>query len=175
MASPAVKCLVWEVDNTLWDGVVCESSSGALRPEAVRALRALSRRGVIHAIASRGEYAWTVEKLRQHELSASFKAIEVGWGRKSAAIERIVRTLGIPAEMVGYIDAEPLERSEVAHALPPVRCYAARHVDVLTALQEFRAPVTNAAPPTSPMGFSHVVDNTAPPTTPMGFSRIVTR
>lgn len=156
MTSPAVKCLVWEVDNTLWDGVVCDSTSGPLRPDALRALRTLARRGVIHAVASRGEWDWTTDKLHRHGLHAAFSAVEVGWGRKSAAIERIAERLRIPLDAVGYIDAEPLERSEVAHALPRVRCYAARHVDVLTALQEFRAPVTNAPPPTSPMGFAHI-------------------
>jgi FkbH-like protein len=151
-----VKCLVWEVDNTLWDGVVCDSTSGALRPDALRALRTLARRGVVHAVASRGEWNWTIEALHRHGLHGSFAAIEVGWGRKSAAIQRISARLGIDCSAVGYIDAEPLERSEVAHAVPQVRCYAARHVDVLAALQEFRAPLTAVPPPTSPMGFAHI-------------------
>ncbi|MFI5776262.1 hypothetical protein [Nocardia sp. NPDC051570] len=156
MTSPAVKCLVWEVDNILWDGVVCDSTSGALRPDALRALRTLTRRGVVHAVASRGEWAWTTGKLHKHGLHGLFGAVEVGWGRKSAAIHRITQQLRLDLNAIGYIDAEPLERSEVAHALPQVRCYAGRHVDVLTALQEFRAPATAAPPPTSPMGFSHI-------------------
>ncbi|MCU1647209.1 MAG: hypothetical protein JWN03_7484 [Nocardia sp.] len=156
MNTPTVKCLVWEVDNSLWDGVVCDSTDGALRAEAVRALRILRERGVMHAVASRGEFAWTVEQLRKQGLHDRFAVIEVGWGRKSAAITRIAETLGVSLDQVGYIDAEPLERSEVAHALPQVRCYAARHVDVLPALQEFRAPVGAVPPPTSPMGFAHI-------------------
>ncbi len=155
MTSPAVKCLVWEVDNTLWDGVVCDSTSGPLRPDALRALRALARRGVVHAVASRGEWAWTTEKLHRHGLDSVFAAVEVGWGRKSAAIQRIAAGLRIDLDAVGYLDAEPLERSEVGHALPQVRCYAARHTDILPALQEFRAPTTTS-PPTSPMGFAHI-------------------
>jgi FkbH-like protein len=156
MTSPAVKCLVWEVDGTLWDGVVCDSTSGALRPDALRLLRTLTRRGIIHAVASRGEWAWTIDTLHGYGLHGLFAAIEVGWGRKSAALQRISRQLGIGLEAMGYIDAELLERSEVAHALPQVRCYAARHVDVLAALPEFRAPVTSAPPPTAPMGFAHI-------------------
>ncbi|MBF6137506.1 hypothetical protein IU501_31515 [Nocardia otitidiscaviarum] len=154
--SPTVKCLVWEVDKTLWDGVVSDSTSGALRPDAVRALRILGERGILHAVASRGEWSWTDAELRRHGLHDRFAVIEVGWGRKSAAIGRIAQTLGLHLDNIGYIDAEPLERSEVAHALPQVRCYAARHVDVLSALQEFRAPAGTAPPPTSPMGFAHV-------------------
>ncbi|WP_405494800.1 hypothetical protein [Nocardia sp. NBC_00511] len=151
-----MKLLVWEVDNALWDGVVCDSTAGALRPEAARSLRILAERGVMHAVASRGEWGWTVDQLRRHGLAERFAVVEAGWGRKSAAIGRIAQTLGVNLEQVGYLDAEPLERSEVAHALPQVRCYAARHVDVLAALQEFRAPVGDVPPPTSPMGFSHI-------------------
>ncbi|MBF6170853.1 hypothetical protein IU476_05130 [Nocardia blacklockiae] len=144
------------MDNTLWDGVVCDSTSGTLRPDAVRALRTLARRGVLHAVASRGEWAWTSEKLHRHGLHSAFASVEVGWGRKSAAIARIADRLHLDLTAVGYLDAEPLERSEVGHALPQVRCYAARHVDVLPALQEFRAPVSTTPPPTSPMGFAHI-------------------
>ncbi|MGW5516803.1 HAD-IIIC family phosphatase, partial [Nocardia africana] len=155
MTAPAVKCLVWELDNTMWDGVVCDSTSGALRPDAVRALHTLTGRGVMHAVASRGEWSWTTDKLERHGMHGLFAAVEVGWGRKSAAITRIAAQLRIELDAIGYIDAEAMERSEVAHALPQVRCYAGRHVDVLTALQEFRAPLTSAPPPTSPMGVGH--------------------
>ncbi|WP_067687379.1 hypothetical protein [Nocardia jejuensis] len=151
-----VKLLVWEVDNTLWDGVVSDSTEGAVRTEAVRSLRTLGERGVMHAVASRGELAWTDTKLRRHHLAEQFAALEVGWGRKSAAVAHIAETLGVPLDQVGYIDSEPLERNEVAHALPQVRCYAARHVDVLPALQEFRAPLGDVPPPTSPMGIAHI-------------------
>lgn len=154
--TPTVKCLVWEVDNSLWDGVVSDSTDGALRAEAVRSLRLLRERGVMHAVASRGEWAWTVAQLQRHGLHEWFAVVEVGWGRKSSAITRIAETLGVSLDQVGYIDSEPLERNEVAHALPQVRCYAARHADVLPALQEFRAPVGAVPPPTSPMGISHV-------------------
>ncbi|MEV6067540.1 hypothetical protein AB0L82_13380 [Nocardia sp. NPDC052001] len=144
------------MDNSLWDGVVCDSTDGALRVEAVRALRILRERGVMHAVASRGELSWTVAQLRKHGLHDRFAAVEVGWGKKSAAITRIAQTLGVNLDQVGYIDAEPLERTEVGYALPQVRCYAARHIDVLPALQEFRAPAGDVPPPTSPMGIAHI-------------------
>ncbi|WP_067877715.1 hypothetical protein [Nocardia vermiculata] len=159
MTAPAVKCLVWELDNTVWDGVVCDSTSGGLRTDGVRALHALTGRGVVHAVASRGEWSWTVEKLDRHGLRESFAVVEVGWGRKSSAITRIAQRLRIDLDAIGYIDAEAMERSEVAHALPQVRCYAGRHVDVLSDLQEFRAPCTAVPPPTSPMGFAHIRAN----------------
>ena len=76
MNAATVKLLVWECDNTLWDGVVCDSTAGALRAEAARSLRILNQRGVMHAVASRGEWAWTVEQLRRHGVAERFAAVD---------------------------------------------------------------------------------------------------
>ncbi|MET8649967.1 MULTISPECIES: HAD-IIIC family phosphatase [Nocardia] len=153
---PALRCLVWELDNTLWDGVVCDATSSAPRPEALRTMAILSDRGIWHAVASRSDREETVGKLYREGVHERFAAFEIGWGRKSAAIVRIARTLGLRLDTVAFIDAEPVERAEVARALPDVRCYAARNVDVITALPDFR-PVLRLGPdPTPPLGFARV-------------------
>ncbi|MET7773800.1 hypothetical protein [Nocardia sp. NPDC005366] len=153
---PALRCLVWELDNTLWDGVVCDATSAAPKPEAMRALRVLSDRGIWHAVASRSDRTATMDKLYREGLVGSFAAVEIGWGRKSAAIVRIARTLGLRLDTIGFIDAEPVERAEVARALPAVRCYAARNVDVLAALPDFRPVLRTGPDPTPPLGFARV-------------------
>ncbi|QIS12097.1 MULTISPECIES: HAD-IIIC family phosphatase [Nocardia] len=153
---PALKCLVWELDNTLWDGAVCDATSGAPRPAALRTLRTLSERGIWHAVAGRGERDWTLDKLYRHGLYDMFSVIEIGWGRKSAAIVRIAHRLGLSLDGVGFIDDEPIERAEVARALPRVRCYAARNADVLPALPDFRPMLRRGPDPTPPLGFARV-------------------
>lgn len=154
--TPALRCLVWELDNTLWDGVVCDATVGALRPAALRTLRVLSERGIWHAVASRGEREWTLDKLYRHGVYEMFSAVEIGWGPKSSAISRIARTLGLGLDAIGFIDHEPVERAEVARALPVVRCYAARNADVLPVLPEFRPVLRTGPAPTPPLGFARV-------------------
>ncbi|HLS78759.1 MAG TPA: HAD-IIIC family phosphatase [Nocardia sp.] len=153
---PALRCLVWELDNTLWDGVVTDATNGAPRPEAMRTLRTLSERGIWHAAASRGDRAMTLDQLYRYGLYEMFSAMEIGWGRKSDSIVRIARTLGLSLDTIAFIDDEPVERAEVLRALPQVRCYAARNVDVLAALPDFR-PVRRSGPhPTPPLGFDRI-------------------
>ncbi|GGK34954.1 HAD-IIIC family phosphatase [Nocardia camponoti] len=164
MLRPAVRCLVWELDDTLWDGVVADQTITALRQPAVRTLTQLSERGVVHAVAARGDSARTLPALYRHGCYEMFSAIEVGWGRKSAALVRIARTLGLGLDSLAFVDAEPVERAEVARALPMVRCYAARNIDVLPLLPDFRhdlrtarAPFTRRGPmQTPPLGFERV-------------------
>ncbi|WP_433192322.1 HAD-IIIC family phosphatase [Nocardia sp. CA-107356] len=154
--TPALRCLVWELDNTLWDGVVCDATSGAPRPAALRTLHMLSERGIWHAVASRSDRDLTLNKLYRHGLYDMFSAIEIGWGRKSSSLVRIAQTLGLSLDTIGFIDAEPVERAEVTRMLPRVRCYAARNADVLPALPDFRPVLRTGPSATPPMGFASV-------------------
>ena len=49
-----VKCVVWDLDNTLWDGVLLEEKV-TLRPETLEVLGELDRRGILHSIASKND------------------------------------------------------------------------------------------------------------------------
>ncbi|WP_280201551.1 HAD-IIIC family phosphatase, partial [Nocardia cyriacigeorgica] len=149
---PALRCLVWELDNTLWDGVVYDGTAGALDRSALRTLRVLSERGMWHAVASRGDRTRTTQMLRRHGLHEMFSVVEIGWGRKSSAIVRISHTLGLRLDSIGFVDPEPVERAEVARALPLVRCYAARNAGMLLNHPDFRPVVRPDRDPTPPLG-----------------------
>jgi FkbH-like protein len=137
-AVKTVKCLVWDLDDTLWDGVVLEGDRPRPFPAAVEALHTLDRRGILHAVAGRGELARATGHLAEHGLTDLFCALEVGWGVKSAAIRRIAAGLNIGLDTIAFADNDPAERAEVATALPMVRCYPAERVGELAALAEFR-------------------------------------
>lgn len=136
-----VKCLVWDLDDTLWAGTVSERDGAAPKPAALRALELLDGRGILHAVASRGEPELAVGHLRAHGVADMFSAIEVGWGPKSEAVQRIATELGIGLDTVAFIDNDPVERAEVAAAHPPVRCYPAEELETLTARPEFTPSV----------------------------------
>ena len=62
-AAQWVKCIVWDLDNTLWDGVLLEDQNVRLRPEVPSILRTLDERGILHSIASRNDHALAMGKL----------------------------------------------------------------------------------------------------------------
>jgi FkbH-like protein len=137
-AVTVVKCLVWDLDDTLWDGVVLEGDRPRPFPAALDTLHALDRRGILHAVAGRGDRARAATHLAEHALGDLFCAVEVGWGAKSAAIRRIAAGLRLGLDSIAFTDNDPAERAEVAAALPMVRCYPADRVGELAALAEFR-------------------------------------
>ncbi|WP_280233188.1 HAD-IIIC family phosphatase [Nocardia cyriacigeorgica] len=136
-----VKCLVWDLDDTVWDGVVLENDAGPPRPWVRDALRILDERGIVHAIASRGIPEAAAAHLDEHGLSDMFCAIQIGWGAKSAAVRRIAETLNIGLDTIAFVDNDPVERAEVAAALPEVRCYDAADIARLPDLSEFTPAV----------------------------------
>lgn len=132
-----VKCLVWDLDGTLWDGVVLENDGMPPKPEALRALHALDERGILHAVASRGEIDPALAHLREYGIEDMFSVVHVGWGAKSEALQGIAESLDIGIDTVAFVDNDPVERAEVAAALPDVRCYPAERVAQLPELPEF--------------------------------------
>jgi FkbH-like protein len=132
-----VKCLVWDLDDTLWDGVVLEGDHPRPFEVAVDTLHTLDRRGILHAVAGRGDHETAARHLAAHGLDDLFCVLDVGWGRKSAAVRRIAGTLNIGLDAVAFVDNDPVERSEVATTHPEVRCYGADQLADLCALPEF--------------------------------------
>ncbi|QWF84862.1 HAD-IIIC family phosphatase [Amycolatopsis sp. CA-230715] len=139
-----VKCLVWDLDDTLWQGVVLEGDDATPFPAAVAALRELDERGILHATASRGDHATAVAHLDRVGLRELFTVVEVGWGAKSASVRRVADLLNLGTGSFAFIDNDPVERAEVVAALPEVRAYAAEQAGSLPDLAEFQ-PVTRTA------------------------------
>ncbi|AXK31683.1 HAD-IIIC family phosphatase [Streptomyces armeniacus] len=134
-----VKCLVWDLDDTLWRGTVLEGDDPRPSEAAVSTLHALDERGVLHAVASRGDHATATAHLTKLGLAELFTVLEVGWGAKSESVRRISEALGIGIDTLAFVDNDPVERAEVASAHPRVRCYAAEELAELPAREEFPA------------------------------------
>jgi methoxymalonate biosynthesis protein len=115
-----IKCVIWDIDNTLLDGVYLEAAERlpAADPELLTVLRELSGRGILHALASRNPPAAAayVERVT----GADFAAAECGWGSKAEAVGRITASLGLAPDAIAFVDDDMLERAEVAAALPEV-------------------------------------------------------
>lgn len=136
-----VKCLVWDLDNTLWQGTLLEDGAVQLPPEIRDVVVELDARGILQSVASRNDHDHAWSRLVDLGLAEYFVAPKIGWGRKSDAVGEIVADLNIGADTVAFIDDMPVERAEVAHHHPAVRCYPAEEAAKLTILPEFSPAV----------------------------------
>ncbi len=139
------KCVIWDLDNTVWDGI-CLEGQVTPRPEAVRTLEALHTRGILHSIASRGDEAVALQTLEDHRLRPFFLAPKINWLPKSTNILDIVRTFNLPPDAAAFIDDDPFEREQVAWMLPGVRVFSADQAAGLPDLPGFDpGPLTREA------------------------------
>ena len=131
-----VKCVVWDLDGTLWKGVLLEDPSVEVLDEAAEAVRTLDARGILQSIASRNDEATALARLRLAGLHEYFLAPQIGWGAKSESVGRIAAALNIGLDAVLFVDDDPFERAEVAAAHPSVRTADAAETARLTELAE---------------------------------------
>jgi len=139
-----VKCVVWDLDNTLWDGVLVEDGYEKLRlkPGIRQILEQLDQRGILQSVASKNnqDEAWAA--LKRAQLDEFFLAPQISWLPKSEAIQEVARQLNIGLDSLLFVDDSEFERRQVTAVLPEVRTLdAARYTDILE-LDECNVPVT---------------------------------
>jgi FkbH-like protein len=123
---PEIKCVVWDLDNTLWEGTLLEGDDLKLRPGIARILRTLDERGVLNSVASKNDLDAAEERLRGFGLWDYFLYPQINWNAKSASVARIREHINIGMGTLLFIDDQPYERDEVQSVHPQVTCMDAR-------------------------------------------------
>ncbi len=139
-----IKCVVWDIDNTLLTGVYLESGAelpGA-DPRLAGVLHELSARGILSALASRNPAA--AADYVQQVTGADFAAVECGWGSKADAVARIAAELSLAPDALAFVDDDMLERAEVAAALPDVLVLTPEEAAEASGWPEFSPEVITA-------------------------------
>lgn len=137
-SSSIIKCLVWDLDNTLWQGVLLEDDELRLHPDAARVLQTLDDRGILHSIASRNDPDRAAVKLREFGLQDYFLYPQIHWNSKVQSLKAIAHDLNIAVESLAFIDDDPVQRQEVAFSLPTVLCLDAADLPQLPDLPCFQ-------------------------------------
>lgn len=131
------KLLVWDLDDTLWQGTLLEGDEVTLRPGAREVLETLDQRGILHSIASKNVGEAALEQLARMGLDEYFLYPQIGWDAKSRGIARIAESINIGLDTVAFIDDQPFERDEVRHVHPQVLTFGADEMAELPARPEF--------------------------------------
>ena len=133
----SVKCLVWDLDNTLWDGTLLEGGVQALRPGVLELMQEMDRRGILQSIASKNDHDLAMAKLAELGLEDYFLYPQIHWGAKSGSMERIAKDINIGIDSLAFIDDQVFELEEVAFAQPEVMCIDATELDGVLTRSEF--------------------------------------
>jgi FkbH-like protein len=133
----SIKCVVWDLDNTVWDGILLEDPEVRLRPHVVNILKTLDERGILHSIASRNDHSLAMAKLEEFGLAEYFLYPQINWNSKAASVAQIAKDINIGLDAVAFIDDQPFEREEVAFTHGQVLCLDSATLDDLLDRHEF--------------------------------------
>ena len=149
--APPCKCLVLDLDNVLWGGVLGEDLIGGIKlgteypgnvfKDFQRQALALRDRGVLLAIASKNDELDALDALQNHPdcvlRPEHFAALQIHWHDKATSLRAIAQQLNIGTDALAFFDDNPAEREWVRSQLPEVNV-----IDV----------------PTNPLGYAAALD-----------------
>jgi FkbH-like protein len=139
-----IKCVVWDLDNTLWDGILVEAGEEQLRlrPNLTDIIRTLDARGILHSIASKNNPEDALRALKKFQLDEYFLCPQISWRPKSEGITAIARQLNIGIDTLLFIDDSEFELAEVKAACPQVRLLNAKHYRTIPQMKDFQVAAT---------------------------------
>lgn len=128
------KCVVTDLDNTLWGGVIGddglegiqigELGDGQAFTEIQKWLKELKKRGILLAVCSKNNEEVAkipFEKHPEMELKLSdFAVFVANWDDKAYNIRKIQKTLNIGMDSIVFLDDNPRERDVVRTLIPEV-------------------------------------------------------
>lgn len=126
------KCVILDLDNTLWGGVIGDDGLGGIQigelgdgpafAQLQHWLKALRERGILLAVCSKNnEDAAKEPFLRHPEMVLRLEDISMfvaNWEDKASNIRRIQQTLNIGMESMVFLDDNPFERNLVRSMIP---------------------------------------------------------
>ena len=127
------KCLVLDLDNTLWGGVLGEDGISGIQVDGdypgkayhlwQEGLKELGREGVILTICSKNNLTDVEELFKVREMPLrleDFACMRIDWNDKAANIRAIAQDLNIGLDSMVFVDDNPTERELIRQQLPMV-------------------------------------------------------
>ena len=128
------KCIVLDLDNTLWGGIVGEDGyngidlgdtpPGKAFVEFQKILLSLHQRGIILAINSKNNAADAMEVIKNHPnmilREENFACMKINWNDKLSNMQEIANELNIGLDSIVFFDDDPTNRELMRSIIPEV-------------------------------------------------------
>lgn len=120
------KLIIWDLDDTLWNGTLAEGDVPDLIERRAEFVRAFNRHGVVSAICSKNDAAAAQRVLEQMELWDEFVFPRIAFVPKGEVIKRLIDDMQLRPANVLFVDDNPHNLEEVAYAVPGISVVDAR-------------------------------------------------
>ena len=139
-----IKCVVWDLDHTMWDGILVEDGSAKLRlkPGIVELIKALDERGILHSVVSKNNAEEALAVLKNFGIDEYFLCPQISWQPKSEGIAAIARQLNIGVDTLLLVDDSEFELQQVKAIHPEVQVLAAEDYLKIPDMEACQVPVS---------------------------------
>ena len=150
------KCIVLDLDNTLWGGIIGEDGFDNIKlgdnpvgrsfVEFQKRLLGLNQRGIILDINSKNNFDDAIEVIQKHPnmiLSEdNFASVKINWDDKVLNLQKISEELNIGLDSIVFFDDDPINQEYVKDSLPDVLVVdlpkdSSRYAQIITEMKEF--------------------------------------
>ena len=139
-----VKCVAWDLDNTLWDGILVEDGEDGirLRQPVMDVIRELDRRGIVSSVCSKNDADMALACLKKLGIADYFVFPMINWNPKSSNLRQLSKEMNIGLNAIAFVDDSAHERGEVSEHLPMVRVFREMDAENLLKLDCFNPPAS---------------------------------
>lgn len=117
-----IKCVIWDLDHTLWEGVLSEDDKVELKEGIKDIIIELDSRGILHSIASKNNYTDAINQLKVFSMDQYFLYPQISWDAKSYGVSEIQKKLNIGMDTILFIDDQLFELDEVKSVHSEITC-----------------------------------------------------
>ncbi len=112
-----IRLVIWDLDETFWTGTLTEGGI-RYRMDHHQLVITLAERGIMSAICSKNDPAPIEAELRARGLWDYFIFPSIDWTPKGARIAAMLDLIGLRASSVLFLDDNPMNLAQAAHANP---------------------------------------------------------
>jgi FkbH-like protein len=130
-----VKLIIWDLDDTLWEGTLAEGDELHLSEFRVGVIRALNNRGIVNAICSKNDFETAKKRLKDLGLWDEFVFPKISFSPKGPIVKQILEEMHLRSENTIFIDDNNMNLREVEHYVSGITTLDALDDDTDTVLQ----------------------------------------
>ena len=119
------KLIIWDLDNTLWNGVLVEGKIEDLhiRKDVLWTIKYLDSIGVVNSICSKNDFNNAKQALDYFGIWEYFVFPEINWNRKSENVKKILNNINLGEKNTIVIDDNPFERAEILSVFSEIKIF----------------------------------------------------
>jgi FkbH-like protein len=131
-----IKLVIWDLDDTLWQGTLAEGDDVCLIEQRAEFVRAYNRCGLISAISSKNDPATARKKLELLKLWDEFVFTRIDFVPKGAAVKQMIEDMQLRPVNVLFVDDNAHNLHEVKSVVPEINIVDARSPECDILLQQ---------------------------------------